>query len=149
MNHESRIKNKKTKKSGFSLIELILVVAIISIVGASTIPVGSRFLVQNNFRNKTSEIVSSLRTAQINTISGKEDRQWGVEISASTIKLYAVGDSAFDQTFSIPPSISITQNTIVFNKLTGNPTTTGSIVVSSSIGSNTVTVNEVGTVDVQ
>lgn len=137
-------------EAGVSLIELLLVIAIVILIGATTIPAGSAFLVRNQLKNKTNELVFSLRIAQINTMSGKEDRQWGVEISTSTIKLYAVGDASFDQTFSIPASISITQNTIVFDKLTGNPSTTTTFNVSSNAGdSNTVTINEVGVVNVQ
>ena len=137
-------------ESGFSIIELILVIAIIALVGAATIPVASGFLVRNSFRNKTNELVSSLRTAQINSINGKEDRQWGVEISTSNIKMYAVGVTDFDQIFSIPASISITQDTIVFEKLIGNPDTVAAIIVSSGAGdSSTVTVNQVGTVNVE
>ncbi len=136
--------------AGLTLIELLIVIGIIAIVGATIIPVASGFLVRNYLKNKTNEVVSSLRTAQINSLNGKEDRQWGVVISASSIKMYAVGDAAFDQTFSIPSSISITQDTIVFDKLTGNPDATAAITVSSNAGqSNTIIVNEVGTVNVQ
>jgi len=135
---------------GVSIIELILVIAIIALVGATTIPAGSAFLVRNQLKNKTNELVSSLRTAQINTFSGKEDRQWGVEVSGSSIKLYAVGEPAFDQAFSIPRSISITQETIVFDKLTGNPDVNATFIINSNTGdSNTVSVNQVGTVNVQ
>lgn len=137
-------------KKGVTLIELLLVVTITAIIGAATIPVASSFLVRNHLRNKTNELVSSLRTAQINSINGKEDRQWGVDISATEIKMYAVGDSSFDQVYSIPSSVTITQDTIIFDKLTGNPDDTLSISVTNNVGdSNTVSVNEVGIVDVQ
>ena len=130
-----------------------MVVAIIAIVGATTIPVGSRFLVQSNFKNKTNELVASLRTAQINSFSGKGANSWGVKTTSSQIILfkgtsYALRDSAFDQIFSIPSNITFTQTEIVFNKLTGNPSPIASIVINSSIGNNTISVNEVGAVNV-
>ena len=143
------MKNNLLQKNGFTLIELILVVAIISILAASATSFGSNFLTRNNLENKTNEVVSSLRTAQVNAISSKEDRQWGVETTSSQIKLFAVGDSGFDQTFSVPASISISVENVVFDKLTGNPDSVSTITVSNNIGeSNTVTVNEVGIVDV-
>lgn len=139
-------------EKGFSLIEMLLVISITAIIGATTIPVASNFLARNHLKNKTNEVISSLRTAQINALSGKEDSQWGVNISTTQITLYkgssyAGRDSAFDQSFNIPSIISITQAEVVFDKLTGNPDTTATITISSDIGSNTVTVNEVGTVD--
>lgn len=91
---------------GFTLVELLLVIAIVAFVGATSIPVGSAFLVRNQLKNKTNEIVSSMRTAQLESISGKEDSQWGVSIDASEIILfkgssYIARDSDFDQIFSI------------------------------------------------
>lgn len=139
---------------GVSIIELLLVIAIIAVIGATTIPAGAGFLVRNHLKNKTNEVVSTLRAAQINTLSGKEDSQWGVQISSNQIIMfkgasYSTPGTTFDQEYNIPASISITQTEIVFDKLTGNPDTTATITVSSNVGaSNTVTVNEVGVVDV-
>ena len=138
----------RVKSRGVTLIELLVVIAIIAVIGATTIPVGSGFLIRNQFHNKTNELISSLRTAQINSLSGKQDRQWGVDISASTIKMYAVGDSNFDQSYNIPSSISITTDTIIFDQLTGNPDATATLTVSSNGGdSTTITVNELGVVN--
>jgi prepilin-type N-terminal cleavage/methylation domain-containing protein len=139
----------RAKSRGITLIELLVVIAIIAILGATTIPVGSGFLIRNNFANKQNELISSLRTAQLNSISGKENRQWGVEISSSTIKMYAVGDSSFDQSFNIPSSLSITTDTIVFDLLTGNPDATANLTISSSGGdSRSISVNQLGVVNV-
>lgn len=139
---------------GFTLIELLLVIALISLVGASTIPVGSNFLVRNYLKNKTNEVVASLRTAQLNSLAGKEDSRWGVKTTANQIILfkgstYAGRDSAFDQLFAIPGSITITQTEVVFNRLTGNPVGGATtLTVASVIGSSTVVVNAAGTVNV-
>lgn len=140
---------------GFTIIELLMVIAIVAILGATIIPLSANFLVRSNLENKTNEVVSHLRTAQINTLAGKEDSQWGVNITSTQIILfkgssYAARDSTFDQIFSIPGSVTITQDEIVFSKLTGNPDATASLtVIAGGAGSKTVTVNEVGTVDVE
>lgn len=145
----------RSHSKGITIIELLIVIAIIAIIGASTTPMLSNFLVRNFLRNKTNELTASLRTAQINSISGKEDSQWGVNISSSDITLFkgssfASRDPDFDQPFSIPASINITNDEIMFDRLTGNPDSTATLSVSSNAGeSNTVSVNEVGTVNVQ
>ena len=140
----------KTKSIiGFTLIELLVVIAITAIIGATTIPIGSAFMVRNFLNNKTDELVSSLRTAQKKSMNGKEDKEWGVEVSASQIKMFATGDSSFDQTFSIPSSISITQDTVTFNQLSGNPDATATYVLSSNTGDTySVSINAVGAIDI-
>jgi len=135
-------------KRGITLIELLLVIAIIAIIGVVTTPLASGFLIRNYLRNTTNEIDSALKTAQNNSLSGKQDSQWGVEISASTIKMYALGNSAFNQIYNIPFSISVTQDTIVFDQLTGNPDATAEINVSSNADTNTINVNQVGAINV-
>lgn len=138
------------KNKGFTLIELLVVISITAIVGATTIPIGSAFLVRNHFHNKKNELVSSLRTAQINSMNGKIDSTWGVEVTSNQIKLYATnGNTDFDQTYSIPSSISITNDTVIFDKLTGNPDTVTTFNITNNAGDEaTITVNEVGTVQI-
>jgi len=128
----------------------LLVIAITTILGASTIPIGSSFLVRNHHSNKINEIVSALRTAQLNSLTGKEDTLWAVEVTANQIRMYATnGNTAFDQRYQIPSSITITQDTVVFNKLTGSPDSPKSFTVSTNTGDVvTVSVNEVGAVNI-
>lgn len=141
------------KAAGITIVETIIVVAVIAILGATTYPVGIGFLQRNELRNKTNELVAAHRTAQVNSMSGKENTTWGVNVDASQITMfkgltYATRDAAFDQTNDIPSQIIITQDEVVFSLITGNPDSTATYVVSSDTDSNTVTVNEVGIVNV-
>lgn len=135
---------------GFTLIELLIVIAITAILGAITIPIGSSFLVRTHHSNKTNELVSALSTAQMNSVNGKDDSLWGVEVTANQIRMYAVnGNSAFDQTYQIPSSITINQDTVVFDKLTGNPDSVANFAITTNTGdTNTVSVNEVGAINI-
>ncbi len=140
--------------NGITIIELLIVIALIIMLGAATTPVLSNFLVRSYLQDKTNELVISLRQAQIVSLSGKEDSSWGVLTQGSTITIFkgnsfATRDQVFDQTFDVPQTISITEDEIIFSKITGNPDAIATFVVSNTIGeSRTVTVNEVGTVEV-
>lgn len=146
--------NFHSHAQGVTLIELLLVVAITLVVGVAVVPLGAGFLVRNQLENKTNEIVSSLRTAQLNSISGKEQSSWGATITSNKIIMfrgstYSSPGTVFDQSFDVPQSISITAVEIVFDRLTGNPNAPATITLTSNTGDNsTVVVNEVGTVDV-
>lgn len=147
-NSEIQKKNHLRSK-GVTLIELILVVAIFLIIGASAYPFGSGFISRNQLKNATNEIVSSLRTAQINAMSGKENRRWGVNTTATQITLYAEGDSTYDQVFEVAGVVNVSTQSVIFNNITGNPDFTATFTVNNSLGEiNTVTVNEVGIVNV-
>ena len=155
MNLQVLLEDKNDNQKGVTFVELLIVIALIAIIGASTTPVLSNFLARNYLRNKTNELVASLRTAQINTIAGKEGSKWGVNTSSSNIIMFkgnsfAARDTNFDQSFSVPATITITTDEIVFDRLTGDPDAVATLTVTSNAGdSNTVTVNEVGTVNVQ
>jgi len=140
---------------GATIIELLLVIAIIAIIGASSGPVYSNFFARNYLHEKTSEIIYVLRTAQTNAISGKGDSKWGISISSSKITLfkgntYLTRDTIFDQTFNIPQSLTITPAEIRFDKVTGNPDSTASITLTSNANqTRTVSINQTGAVNVQ
>lgn len=142
------------KNDGITMLEILIVITITAIISASAITFSTNFLIVNNFKNKSNEVITLLRTAQINSISGKENSSWGVNISANKITLfkgdsYATRNLAFDTSFDIPQTIAITQKEIVFNKLTGNPNSPKTINIQSDIGdTNVVRINEVGIVDV-
>lgn len=142
------------KSSGFSLIELILVISIIGIIAGTTIPIGSSFLARNYLHNKTNELMTSLRNAQINSLAGKQNGQWGVYVGNDQIVLFqgasfASRDQVFDQSFSIPASVSISSGEIVFD-INGLPNQSISFNLSTNTGdSRTVSVNQLGAVNGQ
>jgi len=139
---------------GLTVIELLLVIATIAIIGALATPALTGFLVRNQLKNTTNELVSAFRTAQLNAMAAKRDSTWGTNVSTAAITLFqgssfASRNTTFDEVYAIPPSITVTPSEIVFAKLTGNPSATPTITVQSTVGqTRTVTVNAVGTVDV-
>jgi len=144
---------KKKAHSGITLIELLLVITIIAILGATVVPVSTNLLQRHFLKNKTNELVNSLSTARLNAMLSKEDSQWGVKTTSTQMILfkgssYAGRDTAFDLVYDLPATISVTEIEVVFSKLTGDPSQTLSVTVSSQIDSKTITMNAVGVVNV-
>ncbi len=150
----TKMKRFNHSQPGFSLIELLLIISFIVILSVTAIYFSSNFLVRSNYKNKISELTAVLRTAQLNTVSGKENSQWGVHVNGTKIIMfkgasYVSPGTSFNQTYDIPNGITVTNAEIVFGKLTGNPNTTGIFTVTNNLGESTaVSINAVGTVDV-
>lgn len=138
---------------GFTIIELILVIAIISTVALLSSPFYSRFLLQNAVDNTVDQLSGSLRKAQVYSMMGKQSSAWSVNFSSNTITLYkgasfVARNPAFDEKFSVNPNVTISGMTdISYAKVTGLPTpTTATITISSGANSKTVTINSQGVV---
>ena len=144
------LNNKKSDK-GFTLIEVILSIGIISLIGAFSVPVYRSLQTNNDFNIVVDESVSSLRRAQALSRSMQEDSSWGVNFDDSiTIFLgssYASRDQDYDEIFDKPDSITFSGNTeFVFDKLSGDPVSTGSLSVDGLTSSTTISINEEGSV---
>jgi len=138
----------KKNISGFTLLELLVVVSIMSILGASAGIFYARFLTQSNVNLATDQLAGQLRKAQIYAIEDKENTSWGVRYSANKITLFATGTAAFDESFDVSSALSISGfTTLTYAKRTGIPDVTPTITVSGNGQSKTVGVNGVGVVN--
>jgi len=143
---------------GFTLIELLSVIGIIAVVGASASPFISRFILQNNLETTTDKVIGSIRKAQNYAMDGKNNWSWGVCITGSNLRLFGGVSSPtcttndFTEDFIISGSVSVSGlNETVFSKLRGEPNPSNglsSVSIQTSIGSNTISVNSAGGVDV-
>ncbi len=70
----------KTSKSysGFSLIEILLVISILAIISTSVFIWFSSYQRQTEIESASKMIISSLRDAQSRSISGKDFMKWGI-----------------------------------------------------------------------
>ncbi len=137
---------------GFTLIELLLVTSIVLIIGTFSVIFFSRFLTQNAIANTQDRFVGQLRKAQVYAMMGRQNGNWGVRFGSNTITLfqgnsYALRNAAFDEKFSENATISISGfSEIVFTKVTGLPSTTGTYTIIGNDSSKQVTVNSQGIV---
>ncbi len=145
---------RKMKVRGFTLPEMLLSVALLTIIGGMIIPSYHTFLVRNDLDIATITLAQNLRQAQSLSRSADGDMTWGVYVGVGSILVYKgvsyiARDSTFDQNTQIPKSIVPTGlNEINFSKVMGLPNATGTFTLTSQANEKrTITINEKGMVD--
>lgn len=143
-----------THAAGFTLIEMLLSVAVLSLILGMSMPLYESFTTRNDLDIATQNVANSLRRAAAYCRGGNNDSQWGVEVQSGSITVfsgssYAGRNTNFDETTSVPTNIAITGGTVEvdFAKLTGLPTSTPSITLTNATETRTVTINVKGVVD--
>ena len=142
-------------KRAFTLLEMFLVIALIGLLGAITIPFYQSLQINTQRETLSNELISSLHRAKLKAISAVDDQSWGVNLSQSQIIIFRGADflnrdQNYDEIIEMPKNVSISGpvTEIVFNKFTGLPTASGTISVSDTTGkSQDITVTIQGTVD--
>jgi prepilin-type N-terminal cleavage/methylation domain-containing protein len=139
---------------GFTLIEVLLSVTIITMLGTISLPVYASFQDRNNLQLTTESIANMLRRAQTYTRSVSGDSQWGVEIQSTSATLFkgavfATRNTAFDETTAIPTTIAVSGLTeVLFAKFSAAPSATGTITLTSNANNTrAVGINAKGMVD--
>lgn len=140
----------RRKLSAFTLIEVLLAVALLSAISILLLPVGQEYLNKSEMDNATTIITQTIRSAQANAKSGKADSEWGIRIVDSSIVLfqgasYASRNLDADLTNSWSDRFSVSGiNEIVFSRIDGNPSTTGTISLNGFDLSVNITINSKG-----
>lgn len=147
---------------GFTLIEVMLSVAIIGLLAGLSLPVYATFQQRNDLDLTTQSVADMLRRAQTyaRSVRGDSgvDTQWGVEIQSTGATLFkgssfAGRDSSYDEVTDFPGSMSVSGFTeVLYSKLDALPTftpggTTTLILTTSTNESRTITVNGKGMVN--
>lgn len=137
---------------GFSLIELLLSIALIALLSGLASPVFLRLQTKNDLDLAVVSLAQSLRRAQIQSQAVDGDTTWGVKIQTGSLTLFkgtsfAGRDTTYDEITDLNSSITLSGPTeIVFAKFTGLPQTTGTLTMGSGSDSITLNVNEKGIV---
>jgi len=140
------------KTSGFTIIELLLVIALMITIAAFSTPFYARFLTQNSVSTVRDQLTSHLRRAQMNAMMGKNNGPWGVTYVSPKLILfqgtsYATRTTALDESFIVNPSISISGlGELIYTKTTGLPNASASITISGTGSSKTISVSNQGVV---
>lgn len=134
-------------KPGFSLIEIILVVGLLLVLAAITVPISGSWFLSNQLHTTTSILVSSIRKAQTYAQANKNNQTWGICLTGSVLRLFSssCASPVIKDDYTLPSSITITGlSTVTFSSLRGEPSLPQFITISDSGTSKTVTINSVG-----
>ncbi len=140
----------------FTLIEVLLVAAIIVALALLTLPIGIRFYKTQQLDTTTDGIIQALRRAQLKAMSQTNDN-FGIYLGSGQTGQYSLfkGDSyearTDEEIFEIINSISFSGvSEVVFSKLQGLPTLTGSgddIILTADSETRTININEIGRIN--
>lgn len=142
----------QSKYKGFTLIEIILVVALIATITAISIPSLLPILDKNNVNSAVRVIKSSIRTAQTNSRENKNDSTWGVKINNNNIVIFQ-GETYTNRVVTNDitnyyPSITVTGTSeIIFLKKSGFLTSPQTTTISKNDNSITLSINAKGSIN--
>jgi prepilin-type N-terminal cleavage/methylation domain-containing protein len=140
-------------QAGFTLTELLLVMAIMTIVTAGAVPLYQALNNGNQLDAAVTVVAQDLYQAQSLSRNHTQDKNWGVAVNGQVITLfagtsYATRDTTQDTSYTVPNAIALGGvSQIVYSKLYGLPTTTGSFTLAGGGKNSTVSVNGKGMVE--
>lgn len=126
---------RKSAKS-FTLIEMIIVIALIVLIMSLAMPFGLDFLQEQRIEEETISLADSFKTAQNRAIAGKNNSAWGIKLDEPEVGQYTLfplfesdsfddpgRDTSYDEVFQLSSGAEVTgeDDEIIFEKLTGQP----------------------------
>lgn len=145
---------KKNQKA-FTLIETLFVVAVFAILILLTVPFSFDFYWRHQLDVFSEELVQNLRRAQLKSMSGEQDSNFGVYLGQNNYTLFKGSswenrEEELDEIFDLPENLSLEGvSEIVFSKIQGNPSVEGSITLNSNISSKTIFINSLGRINLE
>lgn len=145
-------------RRGYTFIELLIVIAIIGVIMAITIPSFSRFRENSNLNIDTMNVITLMNRARLLSISEKGDSQYGVHLSSTSTILFAGptfsgSPTSTRETYTLSSGITMTgtASDIIFDKVTGKASTaaTTTLIVTGTTASTTILVYLTGISTIQ
>ncbi len=130
--------NREHGKEGYTMVEVLIVLAILAFAAMSVLPFLGYFQHQQTLTTVEQDLMQALRRAQHRAVIAERDSAWGVFIQARSFTTYAgtsyaTRNSAFDKTESLSSTFLLTgMADIPFTKLTGIPGATGTITITET-----------------
>src|SRR6266699_2866835 len=81
------IRDSRQWRVGFTILELLIVMSVVTIIGLTSVPFLSRFYTQNAVSNTYDQLTGELRKAQTYAMIGKQNGPWGVYLNTVSKKI--------------------------------------------------------------
>ncbi len=149
----------KTKRisGGFTLVEIIVVIAILGVIATISVVAFVNMNKSSMLRAARDEVYGALSFARERTLASENNMVYGVHLSTSSVTRFDGGTytagSAGNVVYSFGAVVSatstlITQNpNIIFQRLTGVPSATGTIFIRNGESTTTVQIHGSGLVE--
>jgi len=150
---------RRALRSGFTAIELLLTLGLITVSAGMAVPVYRQYLIRSDLEIARQNISQGIQRAKFLSQVAMNDSSWGFSTDALPGRgvlfmgdSYATRNAEFDEEYSIPQTIAISGlSEVSFSKITGRPEETGTIVLTALNGEQrmiAVSVGDDGTVSI-
>lgn len=144
-------------KRGISIIEILVVIAVLGIVFSIVIPQFSKSREMQVLKSGVADTLSSIDKARGKTLSSLDSSSYGVHFQSDKVLIFkGTVFSAMDannETINIATPATISDVALVgggsdiyFNRLSGAPSTTGTVTISTTSYSKIITISATGAV---
>jgi Tfp pilus assembly protein FimT len=152
----------KFYQKGITITELLIVFAVIGILVSVTLPQFSKMKENQVLKNTVSDVTSIFHSTQSQSLASLDSSEYGVHFQSDRIivfkgKVFSV-DALDNKTINIisPASISNvtlggisgTTGDMYFERLSGSPSKTGTVTISTPSFSKIVTISTTGAVSI-
>ncbi len=145
-------KNFFQAQYGFTLLEVLLAIAILALITGIGLPIFRSWQISNDLEVAATITAQSLRRAQFLSQAVDGDQGWGVKIQPGQVIIFqgnsfTARDTTKDELFDISGHITVSGLTeVVFSKFYGIPQNTGAITFSSNNQIRNIIINSKGVV---
>lgn len=127
------LSHRHMKRRAFSLIEMLLVIAVIGAAMALVLPLYRQYQIRSDLDLATQQATQGLARARLLSQSGQGAAQWGFHVPSGTLykgASYVERDTALDELYPMPSTIAVNGLLeVTYSRIAGDPDTTGTIVL--------------------
>ncbi|MDX9892841.1 MAG: prepilin-type N-terminal cleavage/methylation domain-containing protein [Patescibacteria group bacterium] len=144
---------------GFTLVELLIVFAILGIVAVFSIPFIQSFQVSSDLYTQADTLTKTLRRARQQAIIGQNQAAWGVYFDNGNKEFilyqgtdFISRDSSFDTVFEYPPTFELSTDfgqEVNFRVFSGDASVSGTVILTSTNNqSSRININDSGLIEI-